>query len=364
VTRQHGRARESRHDLRIGVAARMYELPHHTGHGRVWTETLPRLGQLANVVIGDLAPSVWIMDGHNGDPDVRGPVVIVVYEVNWGTPEFDKDHAPGFVDWIAPATEDAVRRADQVVTGATSSKLQIIDAYGVPADRVHVVPFGVDSNVFHPKGRSAGGALLRARTGETRPYVLFAASLHARKNLRAVRAAVTGLARRGFPHVLVVVAAPAPDRQDSSDLEPEAFAELPGYPGRLVRFVDPSDDDLAALMAGADAVCQPSTSEGFGLTVLEAMAAGAAVIVSNRGSLPEVVKRGGRVVDPTGPAVEDALVDILTNPGATKRMRARALRRARRLTWERTAEGWLRVAALAARGAETHLDHFGRSTAG
>ncbi len=85
MTRQLGRARESRQDLRIGVAARMYELPRHTGHGRVWTETLPRLGQLANVVVGDLAPSVWIMDGHNGDPDVRGPVVMVVYEVNWGT---------------------------------------------------------------------------------------------------------------------------------------------------------------------------------------------------------------------------------------------------------------------------------------
>src|ERR1017187_1510916 len=255
----------------------MYELPRHTGHGRVWTETLPRLGQLADVVVGDLAPDVWIMDGHNGDPDVQGPVVMVIYEVNWGTPDFDKDHAPGFVDRIAPATENAVRRADHVGTGATSSKLQIIEAYGVPANRVHVVPFGVDLNVFHPKGRSTGSALLRARTGETRPYVLFAASLHPRKNLRAVRAAVTGLAKRGFPHVLVVVAAPAPDRQDSSDLEPEAFAELPRYPGRIVWFVDPSDDDLAALMAGADAVCQPSKSEGFGLTVLEAMAAGAAV---------------------------------------------------------------------------------------
>jgi len=237
MTRQLGRVRESRHDLRIGVAAQMYELPRHTGHGRVWTETLPRLGRLADVVVDDPAPSVWIMNGHNGDPDVRGPVVMVVYEVNWGTPEFDKDHAPGFVDWIAPATEEAVRRADHIVTGATSSKLQIIDAYGVPADRIHVVPFGVDLNVFHPQRKSAGSALLRERTGETRPYVLFAASLHPRKNLRSVRAAVTGLARRGFPHVLVVVAAPASDRQDSSDLDLEAFAELPGYPGRLVRFV-------------------------------------------------------------------------------------------------------------------------------
>ena len=102
-------------------------------------------------------------------------------------------------------------------------------------------------------------------------------------------------------------------------------------------------------MAGAVAVCQPSTSEGFGLTALEAMASGAAVVVSTRGSLPEVVGRGGRVVEPTAPAMEEALVDLITRPRAAARLRRRALRRARRLTWDSTAAGWLRVATLAAR---------------
>lgn len=76
---------------------------------------------------------MWIMDGHYGDPGVEGPVVMCVYEVNWGVPEFDKDHWPGFVDAISRGTEESVRRADHIVTGATSSRSQIIDAYGVPA---------------------------------------------------------------------------------------------------------------------------------------------------------------------------------------------------------------------------------------
>ena len=274
-----------------------------------------------------------------------------VYEVNWGTPEFDREHAPGFVETIGPHTEAGVRRADRILTGASSSKRQIVDAYGVPPDRVHVVPFGVDPAVFHPGDEVRGRALVSERVGEDHPYVLFAASVHPRKNLAALRDAMTGLARRGFPHVLALVAAPAPDRSDSSDLEREAFADLPGFPGRVVRFVDPPDAELTALMAGAVAVCQPSTSEGFGLTALEAMASGAAVVVSSRGSLPEVVGRGGRVVKPTATAVEDALVDLITRPRRAARLRRRALRRARRLTWDRTAEGWLRVATLAAREA-------------
>jgi D-inositol-3-phosphate glycosyltransferase len=147
----------------------------------------------------------------------------------------------------------------------------------------------------------------------------------------------------------VIVAAPAPDRDDSSDLEEQAFAELPGFPGRVIRFIDPPDGELSALMGGADVMCQPSKAEGFGLTVLEAMAAGTPVIVSNRGSLPGVVGRAGRIVDPTPTAVEDALVDIITHPTIAARMSKRAVRRASRLSWDRTAEGWLRVARQAAR---------------
>jgi glycosyltransferase involved in cell wall biosynthesis len=131
-------------------------------------------------------------------------------------------------------------------------------------------------------------------------------------------------------------------------LASEALAELPGFPGRLVQFEEPTDEELSALMSGAEAVCQPSTSEGFGLTVLEAMATGAAVVVSDCGSLPEVVQRGGLIVEPTASAVEHALADLFIRPKAARRLRARALRRARRLSWERTAQGWARVAALAA----------------
>jgi glycosyltransferase involved in cell wall biosynthesis len=328
------------------VDHRMFDFPPHTGYGRVWTEALPRLAELAELVTGDMGPEVWIIDGHSGDPGVEGPVVACVFEVGWGTPEPDREHAPGFVDTIAPLTEAGVRRADRVVTGAESSKRQIVQAYGVPPDRVHVVPFGVNLATFHPDDGRVGAALVRERIGEDRPYVLFAASLHPRKNLRAVRQAVRGLAQRGFPHVLALVA--APDRADSSDLEAAAFAELPGFPGRVLRFVDPGDRELRALMSGAFAVCQPSTAEGFGLTALEAMATGTAVVVSNRGSLPEVVGRGARIVEPTAAAVEDALVDLIVHSGRAKRLRARALRRARGLTWDRTVAGWFAVARRAA----------------
>lgn len=328
----------------------MLALPPQTGYGRVWSSVLPRLSTIVDLVLDDPRPDVWLLDGHAGNPVVEGPVVISLHEINWGKPEFDREHDPNFVETIAAATESAARRADRIVTCSTSSKRQIVAAYDFPPDRVHVVPYGVDRTIFRPDKSDEGARLVRDRLGESRPYVLFAASLHPRKNLAAVRGAVEGLARRGFPHVLAVVAAPAPDRADSSDLARRAFAELPGFPGRVVRFDDPTDSELSALMSGADAVCQPSTSEGFGLTVLEAMSAGAAVVVSDRGSLPELVQTGGLVVEPSGTAVEEALVSLVSRRGRSRRLRSRAVRRAKKLSWERTAQGWARVAALAATG--------------
>ena len=302
---------------------------------------------MATLAVGDVDPDVWLIDGHNGDPGYAGPLISVVYEVGWGKPELDVDHMPEFIDRISTGTRDAVLRSDYVLTPAHSSKRDVIEAYGIPADRVYVVPLGVDSTIFRPDAPRVGQLPFDPEDA-TNPYVLFTSTLHPRKNLAAVRDAVTGLARRGFGHRLVIVGEPFGDREDNPEIHEAAFAELPGFPGRIIRVVDPSDEDLAHLMANAAALCQPSKHEGFGLTVLEAMACGTPVVVSNRGSLPELVRGVGWIVEPTSDAVESALVDILTNPSKVARARKQGRRRGVRLSWEQTARGWLRVARLAA----------------
>jgi alpha-1,3-rhamnosyl/mannosyltransferase len=103
-------------------------------------------------------------------------------------------------------------------------------------------------------------------------------------------------------------------------------------------------------MAGASAYCLPSLYEGFGLTVLEAMACGAPVVVSDRGSLPEVVGQAGVIVAPDVQAVSSALGALLSDPDRAQRLGAAGAQRAAAFTWERTADGWLRV-LLAARDA-------------
>jgi glycosyltransferase involved in cell wall biosynthesis len=327
-----------------------------TGNGRVWRRALAGLSDRVKLEPAEMRPissvgiraNVWLADGHAGALDVAEPVVAAVHEVGWTTPELRRFLDPDTAGGWAARTSAGVGAAAQVLVPSEWSRKQVLEAFDVRADRVHTIPYGVDLDVFRP-GLAGGRSRVGAATSMDSPaYVLFVGSLNPRKNIAAVRHAVARLARHGFSHVLVLVAADAPDHDDSSELRRRAESELPGAPGRIVSVPGGEDADLAALMAGADAVCMPSLSEGFGLPALEAMACGVPVIVSDRGALPEVAGGGGMIVAPTAAAVEDALLRVLSDAATASRLRAAARARAEGFAWERTVDGWLRVLQHAA----------------
>ncbi len=111
---------------------------------------------------------------------------------------------------------------------------------------------------------------------------------------------------------------------------------------RGVRALGHVDDAfLPGLYAGAAAFVLPSLYEGFGLTALEALAAGIPVVAADRGALPEVCGKAAQLVDPTSAeAIADALERALDDPA---RWRAVGPARAAPLTWDATAR---RVDAL------------------
>jgi glycosyltransferase involved in cell wall biosynthesis len=311
-----------------------------TGHGNVWTRVIAEFAASDEVkILTRGRPDVWLASGHAEPVGRDRPVVVQVHEIGWHDPELRAFLHPDFADALEPATRAAVGAAARVITPSQAARDQVMSAYGVAGDLVHAVPHGVDTTVFRP-GVEGGRAAIGA------PYVLFVGVLHPRKNYAALREAVAGLAKQGLPHVLAIVGAPAADPRP--EFEQEAVSELPGVPGRVVRVRAPSDAELAALMAGADAFCLPSFFEGFGLPALEAMACGAPVVVSNRGALPEVVGDAGVVVEPTADAVEEALHRVITEPGLADRLRRAGVERAGRFSWPRTAAGWLEALRAAA----------------
>jgi glycosyltransferase involved in cell wall biosynthesis len=214
------------------------------------------------------------------------------------------------------------RRAARVIVPSAFSRDEVVDLLGVPEARVAVVPGGVDAR-FAPEADGAGA---RAALGlDGKPYVLTVASRTARKNLNVLDLAARRLAARG-----VDLVAAGGDRPQFRDDDHAARTGV-----RALGHVD--DALLPGLYAGAAAFVLPSLYEGFGLTALEALAAGVPVVAADRGALPEVCGDAAQLVDPTdAEAVAAALERALDDP---EPWRAAGPPRAAPLTWEATARG-------------------------
>ncbi len=236
----------------------------------------------------------------------------------------------------------ALRRASRIIAVSESTRAELLARYRLPPARVTVVPEAAAAHFAPPA--PAALAAVKTRYGLARPYVLFVGFLEPKKNLGVLLQAVARLHRRGAWGSTELVVAGAPGWGP----DPARQARALGLDG-LVRFVGPVPDaDLPALYGGATAFAFPSLWEGFGLPVLEAMAAGAPVVASDRGALPEVTAGAALHVDPTPEPLAEALGQVLADAALRDRLRAAGLARAAEFSWERTARETLAVYRAAA----------------
>jgi len=213
------------------------------------------------------------------------------------------------------------RRADLVLCSSTATMEDCIAA-GIGADRLRLVLLGVDDA---PPATPDEIAVVRARFGLQRPYLLFNGTLEPRKNVARLVAAFAQLAPR-IEHDLVLAG-------------PDGWGDAISLPPTVERRVRPlgfvPGDDLAPLFAGADVCCLPSLREGFGLPILQAMAQGTAVVTSRGTSTEEVAGGAAVLVEPTD--VDDIARGIDDALARRDELAVAGRRRAAELTWAATA---------------------------
>lgn len=210
------------------------------------------------------------------------------------------------------------RRARMVITVSEFSRQELIDALDLAPERISVVPEGVDERF----GAHADSERARRRYGLTRPYVLAVATDSRRKNLPVLEAASAALRAEG---VDVVLAGSGRSYLRETEIALRRLGYVP-------------DADLPGLYAGARAFVLPSLYEGFGLPCLEAMACGTPVVAADAGALPETLAGAGLLADPHDPAAfTAALLRAIGDGELRSRLIAAGHRRARELSWERTA---------------------------
>lgn len=222
---------------------------------------------------------------------------------------------------------DRIRREADLVMVPSQVVASDCVAHGFRPERLRVVPWGAPD----PAGLAVGPAevaRVRVAHGLEGPYVLFVGTVEPRKGLAVLARA---MARLGRADLTLAVAGPA----GWGDADGGALAGVPGPVARL-GFVPA--DDLPALQHGAAAFCFPSTGEGFGLPVAEAMAAGAAVVTTSGTACAEVAADAA-VLAPPGDdaALAHALARVLDDPDLARSLRDRGRDRAAQLPWSRTA---------------------------
>ena len=222
-------------------------------------------------------------------------------------------------DYVPLAAAHA-RRADAVITSTAYGKQQVVDRLGVDPDAVYVCSAGA------PKWERLGRAPNRPADGG----VLFLGTLEPRKNVGVLLDAYARLLQRrpdAPPLTLAGRAMPAA----AEWLERIARPPLAGHVTYLGYVPETEREEL---YARARVLVLPSLEEGFGLTALEAMSAGVPVVVSNRGSLPEVVGTAGTLVEPQDvEALATALERLLFDEAAAEAQALAGLAQARTFTW-------------------------------
>ncbi|MBN6036664.1 glycosyltransferase family 4 protein [Amycolatopsis sp. 195334CR] len=231
--------------------------------------------------------------------------------VPWTHPE---TLTPRGVSWHQSVIARAARRADALVvpTQAVADDLGARVAGKAP---VHVIGHGVTDLPSEPVD-----LLLPAE------YVLAIGTVEPRKGIGLL---IEAMARFDGPPLLLA------GQPGWGELDPAELARLHGLPADRLRVLGRlTDAELAAALRGASVLAMPSLAEGFGLPVLEAMAAGVPVVHSDVPALVEVSGGAARVV-PSGDvgALAAALREVLGSPSLSATMRTSGLTRSDEFSW-------------------------------
>jgi glycosyltransferase involved in cell wall biosynthesis len=259
----------------------------------------------------------------------QGPLLVSILDL---IHIMDAAYRQSLKSWIyaRPILSLVARKADHIITISEYSKTQIIERLGMPASKVTAIYCGVNEE-FHPMDRDAAFAVVSAELGIQGPYILYVGSLKPYKNVSTLMKAFVLLRKRcAIPQRLLIL---VDDIKWKDSLVKECARLGIEKETSFVSYVE--QELLPKIYAAADLLVMPSRIEGFGLTVLEAMACGTPVVCSRAASLPEV---GGEAVvyfDSENPdELAGAMERVLASKELQQDLKSKGLARARIFSWK------------------------------
>ena len=289
-------------------------------------------------LLAGTAPDVLLAPYHLAAPLVhpRVPTVAFVHDCIF---ESDPSCAPGgraFRLAYTAATRLALARSTAVATVSQATRQDLRRVYGLTLADDAVVPHGVGEQFLS----RAGGPPQRSPGDPAGRYILHVGIQRPHKNHAVLIAAFAEVAKL-LPDVQLILVGQQDPRFATS--VPQLIRDR-ALSGRVHVRTDVDDRELLRLYRGAAAFAFPSLVEGFGLPVLEAMAAGVPTVTSDAAAVVEAAGGASLVVPARDVrAWSDALLRVLTDPALAADLARRGSRVAAENTWQRAADRTMRL---------------------
>jgi glycosyltransferase involved in cell wall biosynthesis len=243
-----------------------------------------------------------------------------------------------------------VALSDAIITVSESTKQDVIERFGVSSNKVHVTPLGTD--LSRPSKQEVREVQNEYGISATSFNVLYVGNYNDRKNVDRVVEACKEISKH-IEEINLFLA--------GGDPSVETLQKKAGcFRGSITFLGYVPDEHLEGLYGAADLFVYPSSYEGFGLPVLEAMACGTPVITSDTSSLPEVTGDAAITIDPESTSeLSTAIRSVYDDKELRESMKIDGLKRAEQMTWERTAQETLSVYKRLVTNRETTDMHTG-----
>ena len=276
-------------------------------------------------------------DGHLAYwlKDTRKPVVVTCHDlVNFVQPENARSQARianvsmAVWKWAVKG----LRKADHIISVSNHTAKDIKQILNIKPEYITIVPNAVEPR-FHQLPSTEIVAFRQQHHISPEQFCLLnVGSNQPRKNFITVLKVLKELKDKGLNIHLFRT---GPELSD----EFKIFIQTHNLSDCITDFGRPSNTTLTKIYNAADVLVSPSLYEGFGMTLLEAMACGTPVITSNATSLPEVAGDAGIVVNPTDVyAIIEAVCRVQNNEEYRQELIKKGLERVNLFTWEKTAE--------------------------
>jgi len=284
-------------------------------------------------------------------------------KLNWLTGKIDIFHGPSFFPWSltrgkyiltvhdlttfkVPETVSAetrqyyqkchrmsIPKADFIIADSNATKVDIMELFGVPEDRIKVVYLGTTQL---RRGSTPDVGNLTPKL----PYILSVGTLEPRKNhSRLIKAFSLLKGRNRIPHKLILAGTAGWRHEEIvAEAEKSSFSKDIAFPGYQ------SPEQIQSLYEGADLFAYVSLYEGFGLPILEAMGAGIPVVYAENTSMVEVAGDACIGVDAYDiESIANGILRPIEDSKLALEMARRGRERASQFTWEKTAKETLDV---------------------